>query len=244
MNEREIEQTVELLHRYFDEANPSDPAGNIRLIKRLAGFRFSEQAGRLILLAPAVILDGLHGLVEQQFMQALSGIREDQLDYQLKAIGLALVMEYAHLIQAAGSGGVMSVVSMLPVLVQQGQEDGATLAALALSFLVANSDVMTSIALKSSVESGAFQDVYDRAYNSATRIALAYLLFELGRREPFKSYAAPRISTPDRRHVLEANLQPGNPRLRAAVMELVLLDVASAGRALPRKLNWQRRDRG
>ncbi len=244
MNEREVEQTVDLLHRYFDEANPSDPAGNIRLIKHLAGFRFSEQAGRLILLAPAVILEGLHQLVDQQFMQALSGIREDQLDYQLKAIGLALVMEYAHLIQAAGSGGVMSVVTMLPVLVQQGQEDGATLAALALSFLVASSDIMTRSALKSAVESGAFQDVYDRAYNSATRIALAYLLFEHGRREPFRTYAGPRISTPDRRRVLESNLQPGNPLIRAAVMELVLLDVASNGRAIPHELNWQRRDRG
>jgi hypothetical protein len=163
-------------------------------------------------------------------------------DYQLKAIGLALVMEYAHLIQAAGSGGVMSVgLDAACPGGSRGQEDGATLAALALSFLVANPDSMTSIALKSALESGAFQDVYDRAYNSATRIALAYLLFELGRREPFKSYAAPRISTPDRRRVLDANLQPGNPLIRAAVMELVLLDVASAGRALPHELNWQRR---
>lgn len=242
MSEREFQELLELLQRYFTEADPQDPPGNIRLIKRLSGMQFSEQIGMLLVFAPSFMLQELRDMVGKQTQRMIFGGYRDetQMDFELRSFGLALVMTYAHLIQAAGSGGVMTLVTMLPIWLAQQQEDEAALSALALSFLPA-SEPLTQVALKTAVQVGVFSDAYRQAYNTATRIALAYLLFEQGQREPFKSYAVPLLARGKERRQLERILQPGSPQLRGALLATLLLEIASQGRSIRPEAGWQRR---
>lgn len=242
MNEREMEEAIELLHQYFDQANPEDAVGNIRLIKRLAGMQFSEIAGRLLMLAPPVILDGLQNLVQAQTARSIFGrANEDLLDSELQAVGLALVMEYAHLIQAAGSGGVMAVTTMLPWLARDEQDDAIAILALALTFLLRAEDPLTQLALESALESAHLRPVYDQVYNTSARVALAYLLFERNQRDLFQREAVPMLAIGPQRRQLESLLKPGNPQLHAWVLGAVLLEIASAGQALVPEAGWRRR---
>lgn len=243
MSEREFQEVIELLDRYFTDADPQDPPGNIRLIKRLTGMEFSGQIGKLLLFAPSFMLQALRDMVSEQTRRMIFGgyRNEAQMDVELRSFGLALVMTYAHLIQAAGSGGVMALVTMLPIWLKQQQEDEAALSALALSFVARNADPLTQVALKSAVQAGAFRDAYEQAYNSATRIALAYLLFEQGQREPFKSECLPMLAMGEERRQLERQAQPGSLPLRAWVMGAVLLEIASQGSGIRTELGWRRR---
>ncbi|ACL23621.1 hypothetical protein [Chloroflexus aggregans] len=242
MNEPEFHELLELLDRYFTEAEPDDPAGNIRLIKRLTGMQFPDQIGKLLLFAPSFMLQALREMVGEQTRRMLFGgyRSESEMDRQLQAFALALVMTYAHLIQAAGSGGVMALVTALPLWLRQ-QEDETALSALALSFVARNADPLTRVALKSAVQASAFRDAYEQAYNTATRIALAYLLFEQGQREPFQSAAGPLLARGEERRQLERQLQPGNVHLRGWVLAMLLLEIASQGGSVRPEAGWRRR---
>lgn len=243
MSESEFRELLELLDRYFTEAEPDDPAGNIRLIKRLTGMQFSDQIGKLLLFAPSFMLQALREMVGEQTRRMLFGgyRNESEMDRQLQSFALALVMIYAHLIQAAGSGGVMALVTALPLWLRQQEEDETALSALALSFVARNADPLTQVALKSAVQAGAFRDAYEQAYNTATRIALAYLLFEQGQREPFQSAAVPLLARGEERRQLERQLQPGNVQLRGWVLAMLLLEIASQGGSVRPEAGWRRR---
>lgn len=242
MNEREMEEAIELLERYFDQADPEDAAGNIRLIKRLTGMQFSDLAGRLLMLAPPVILNGLQNLVQAQSARAIFGrVDEGRLDAELQAVGLALVMEYAHLIQAAGSGGVMAVTTMLPWLARDEQDDAVAVVSLALTFLLRAEDPLTQLALESAIESAHLRPVYERVYNTSARIALAYLLFERGQRDLFQREAVPLLAIGLQRRQLESLLNADNLQLRAWVVGAVLLEIASNGAGIASEAGWKRR---
>ncbi|GAB4505111.1 MAG: hypothetical protein Fur0043_21060 [Anaerolineales bacterium] len=242
MSEREFQELIELLDRYFTDADPEDAPGNIRLIKRLTGMQFSEQIGKLLLFTPSFMLQALRDMVGEQTRRMIFGgyRNEAQMDVQLRSFGLALVMTYSHLIQAAGSGGVMALVTMLPILLKQQQEDEAALSALALSFLPA-SEPLTQVTLKTAVQTGVFRDAYRQAYNTAARVALAYLLFEQGQREPFTSECLPMLAMGEERRQLERQAQPGSLPLRAWALGAVLLEIASQGSGIRPELGWRRR---
>lgn len=242
MNEQEMEEAIVLLHRYFDAADPNDAAGNIHLIKRLTGPQFTDLAGRLILLAPPVIIDGLCRLAQEQTARAIfAGANEDRLDFELKSIGLALVIKYAHLIQAAGSGGVMAVTAMLPWLSKEAQDDAIAIVSMALVFLLQVEDPLSQLALETTLETASLQPIYERTYNTSARVALAYLLFERGQRDLFQRQAVPLLAPASQRRQLESLLRPGNRQLRAWVLGAILLDIASQGAGIAPEAGWKRR---
>ncbi len=126
MNEQEMEQIVSALERYFDHAHPSDHAHNARLIQA----DLERHGPTLLLTAPAVMLQGLRNLAEEQTARAVFGADEAALDRELQAAGLFLLMTYASLLRAAGTGGVLAMRTAFPILLRQ-DEAAVTLMACA-----------------------------------------------------------------------------------------------------------------
>jgi hypothetical protein len=233
MDEQRMEQIVDALQRYFDRADPDNDDFNARLIQddlKLYG-------GELLLLAPAVIIDGLRNAVDIQVRQQIFlGADDDSLDSRLKGIGLMLFMEYASLIKAAGGGGVLALTLSLPLLLKQ-DEDVVTIIAYTLGTLARSRSPLIASAVTSTAE--LVRDLFQQAYNTSCKIALAYALFQCGSREPFKSYAVPRLARPEQRRILEQMLTPGDLRLQAWVVGALIMDIASKGNATHPVYGWQ-----
>lgn len=242
MNDQEIEHALDLLERYFEQASPDDATGNIRLIKQLAGMEFAELSGTLLMVAPGFIVDILRQLVQAQTTALLLiGGSEREMDFRLRAAGLEMVMEYAHLIQASGSGGVAAASALFPLFARSGEDDAIAILALALSFVLQDKSPLIQIALQSAIQAALLRPIYDQLYNTSARIALAYLLFERGQRDLFQREAVPMLARGPQRREVERLLKPGNMELRALVIGDILLDIASQGAAIRPEAGWKRR---
>ncbi len=238
MDEQHLEEILYALEAYFDQADPQDEAGNLRLAASLLA-RYRVEA---LFLAPAVIQQGLRHAVEYQMPQALGGMDEGLLDRQIRALGLALLIEYTHLLKAAGESAVFSLLPTLSILRQDRAEDAIALIALAAALLWHRSpSVWFSVTLKGSAD--LLEDEFRRVGNTSCKIALAYLLFLLEERQPFLTYAVPRLAEPAAQGRLKALLSPKSQELLAWVLGVVIMDIASDGRAIAPEMNWQRPNR-
>ncbi len=238
MNEQSLEEILRALEAYFDQADPQDEAGNLRL----AALLLARYRGQALFLAPAVIQQGLCHAVEYQMSQALGRMDEDLLDRQIRVLGLALLTEYTHLLKAAGENAVFSLLPTLPILRRDRAEDAIALIALAAALLWHRSpSVWLSVTLNTSAD--LLEDEFRQTGNTSCKIALAYLLFLLDRRQPFLTYAVPRLAEPAAQGRLKALLSPKSQELLAWVLGAVLMDIASDGRAIAPEMNWQRPNR-
>lgn len=239
MDERRIEEILYALESYFDQADPQDEAGNLRLAAPL----LARYAGQALFLAPAVIQQGLRNAVEYQTRQALFGrVDEDLLDQQIRALGLALLTDYTHLLKAAGENAVFALLPTLPVLRRDRAEDAIALIALAAALLWHQSpSVWLSVTLSGSAD--LLEDEFRQTGNTSCKIALAYLLFLFDRRQPFLTYAVPRLAEPAAQSRLKALLSPKSQELLAWVLGAVIMDIASNGHAIASEMNWQRPNR-
>jgi hypothetical protein len=234
--DEKMEQVVEALRRYFDHADPDDDDFNARLIRD----DLKRYNGELLLMGPAVIIDGLRNAVSVQLKQQIFlGTDEDSLDRQLKGMGLVFLMQYSSLVKAAGSASVMRLVFSLPLLLAQNEEDMVTIIAYVMGVLARSRLPMISSAVTNATN--LLEDLFQQAHNTACKIALGYALFQCGRPALFKSYAVPRLSSPEQRHRLEQMLTPGDTQLQAWVVAALIMDVASNGQAFPSEAGWQRR---
>lgn len=235
MDEQRAEQIVDILHDYFDRADPDDDAHNARVIQD----NLKRYSSELLLLAPPVIIDGLRNAVEAQLKQQLFlGADDETLDRRLKEVGLSLLMKYASLLRLAGGSSVMALIFSLPMFLNQ-DEDVVTINAYTLGTLARSRSAQIATAVTSATH--LLSDVFQQAYNTGCKIALAYALFECNQREQFKSYAVPRLAQPQQRRALEQLVNPGNMSLRAWVVGALVMDIASNGSAFGSEAGWQRR---
>ncbi len=233
MNEHELEQIVTALERYFDQAHPTDHGHNARLFQAHLA-QYSQQA---LIAAPAVLVQGLRNAAEYQTLQAIQGANEAELDRQLQEVGLFLLLAYASLLRAAGSGGVLAVRTALPMLLRQ-DEDAVTLTACALAVLLRDAPPLISTVLTGELTT--YRDLFERARRTACKIALAFLMLACGQREPFQTYAPQYLALPERRAALRALIRPHDPDLTAWTLGMIVMDLASGGSALPPELGWRR----
>ncbi|MFN3741199.1 MAG: hypothetical protein ACK4VW_00835 [Anaerolineales bacterium] len=233
MDEQELEQVVDALQRYFDHARPNDDAHNAA-ISRAARERYG---GQMLLLGPAVIVDGLRNVVMMQTM----AFRDDETaDRELAMIGLHLLFCYRSLVKAYGADGVVSLtmVGFLPSI----DEDMVALLACTLGLLAEDESPMTKISLQAAVE--LLSDEVNRRYGTACKVALAWAALRLGNPAPFRTHAIPalELATSESRQSLErlanSSRRQEQRYLDSLVLRAVILDVASGGRALP---IWQRK---
>lgn len=234
MDEREMEQLVDALHRYFDRARPDDDAHNAA-ISRSDRERYS---GRMLLMGPAVIVEGLRNAVMRQTL----AFRDDAAaDRELEILGLHLLFCYRSLVKAYDMGGVVTLTTLgfLPAA----DEDVVALIACTLGLLAGEESPMIKIALQAAARP--LQDEVNRRYGTGCKVALAWALLRLGITEPFKTHAVPALAlvTSESRQSLErlaGSRQRQDQRyLDSLVLRTVILDVASAGRAL---YGWRRKD--
>ncbi len=233
MNEHELEQIVTALERYFDQAHPTDHGHNARLFQAHLA-QYSPQA---LIAAPAVLVQGLRNAADYQTLQALQGANEAELDRQLQEVGLFLLLAYASLLRAGGSGGVLAVRTALPMLLRQ-DEDAVTLTACALAVLLRDAPPLISTVLTGELTT--YRDLFERARRTACKIALAFLMLACGQREPFQTYAPQYLALPERRAALRALIRPHDPDLTAWTLGMIVMDLASGGSALPPELGWRR----
>ena len=233
MNEQEARQIVDALHRYFDRARPDDDAHNAA-ISRADRERYG---GRFLLLAPAVIIEGLRNLVAWQTMRFQDDAAADR---ELEMMGVHLLWCYRSLIKAYSGGEVMTLILSLPLL---SDEDVVALIAYALASLAAESDPMLRLALQGAP--AMLKPEFDRRYGTGCKIALAYALLRLGQTEPFRSFAPPYLAGSVPRKTIE-NLVTSRRLeeqrlLERYVVGAIILDVASEGRAIPPGMGWKRK---
>lgn len=230
----EQEEIVAALQRYFDNADPNDDNLNASLIQD----DLQRYGVKLVLMGPAVIIIRLDRLVSWQRPRAL-GVPEEILNFQLMETGRRLLTEYASLIKATGPFEILSLGAVLPTMLKQNLEDSATIIAYTLGVLAHSRSPLLVTAVTSAMSG--FEELFQRAYNTGTKIALAYALFENGQRAKFESYAVPRLTPPEQQNMLKRLLTPGNTQLQELVASMLIMDIASAGRALRPELGWQRR---
>lgn len=84
MSEQEMHQVVDALHRYFDHAQPEDDAHNAAI----SCADRERYGGQMLLLGPAVIVEGLRNLVIRQTL----AFRDDA------AANMELIMAGLHLL--------------------------------------------------------------------------------------------------------------------------------------------------
>ena len=233
MNEQEMYQLVDALHRYFDRARPDDDAHNAA-ITRADRERYGA---RMLLLAPAVIVEGLRNAVELQTM----AFRDDAAaDRELEMLGVHLLWCYRSLIKAYGAGEVATLISSLPLL---SDEDVVALIAYALASLANEPDPMLRLALQAAPTM--LKTEFARRYGTGCKIALAYALLRLGQTEPFRSFAPPYLAGDIPRKTLENLVTSRRPEeqrlLERYVVGSIVLDVASEGRAIPPSMGWRRK---
>ena len=89
MSDQETEQIAQALQRYFDNADPNNDELNARLIQN----DLRRYDGKLLWFAPVMIKSGLRSILDFQNQQRYSlGITEDELDNQLRNLGLILII--------------------------------------------------------------------------------------------------------------------------------------------------------
>lgn len=233
MNEEQMEQLVDALHSYLDHARPDDDAHNAA-ISRAARERFGA---KYLLVAPAVIVEGLRNAV---MMQSLAVRDNAAADRELQIIGMNLLFCYCSLVKTYGMGGVVSLTTLgfLP----SANEDVVALIACTLGLLSEDASPMIKMSLQAATKS--LQDEVSRRYGTACKVALAWAVLRLGFMEPFRIHAIPALTlvTSESRQRLErlinSRQKPEQRYLDSLVVRAVLLDVASAGRALR---GWQRK---
>ncbi len=233
MDEREMEQVVGALHRYFDRARPDDDAHNAA-ISRADRERYG---GKMLLLGPAVIVEGLRNVVMRQTL----AFHDDAMaDRELQVIGLHLLFCYRSLVKAYDMGGVVTLTTLgfLPTA----DEDGIALIACTLGLLTVDWTPTIRIALEATPR--LLQNELNRRYGTGCRVALAWALLRLGVPEPFRTHAIPALAliTPESRQSLERRMRSRKDEeqryLDSLVLGAVILDVASAGRIFD---GWRRK---
>lgn len=233
MDRQESAELMEALHRYFERARPDDDAYNAA-ISRADRERFG---GQVLLMAPAAILEGLRNAV---MMQTLAFRDDAAADQELQILGVHLLFCYRSLVKAYGMGGVavLTTFGLLP----SADEDVVTLIACTLGLLAGDESPMIRVSLQAAIQS-LRDEIYQR-YNTACKVALAWALLRMGISEPFKAYAVPALllvtfeSRQNLERLASSRRQRDQLYLDSLVLKAVILDIASAGRALPR---WQRR---
>lgn len=233
MNEQEMDQIIDALHRYFDQAKPDDHAHNAA-ISRSDRERYG---GEMLLMGPVVIVERLRNFV---MMQTLAFRDDAAADRELEMLGVHLLWCYRSLVKAYGMGGVMSLVMTLPLL---NVEDVVALIAYTLASLTEVTDPMIRMALEGATE--ILKAEFDRRYGTGCKIALAYALLRLGQREPFRSFALPYLVGNVPRKTLDklaaSHRREEQRLLERYVVGAIILDIASNGRAIPPHLGWKRK---
>lgn len=234
MDNQQAEQLVAALHRYFDHARPDDDAHNAA-ISRADRERYG---GQMLLLGPAVIVEGLRNMVIRQTL----AFRDDATaDRELEILGLHLLFCYRSLVKAYGMGGVMilTTIGLLPTA----DEDGVALIACTLGLLADEESPLIKISLQAAAQP--LQDEVNRRYGTACKVALAWAALRLGIPAPFRTHAIPALAlvTSESRQSLErltnSRQRQEQRYLDSVVIRAVILDVASAGRAF---LGWRRKE--
>ncbi|MFN3763021.1 MAG: hypothetical protein ACK4WK_07460 [Anaerolineae bacterium] len=228
MDKQELAQVVDALHRYFDRARPDDDAHNAA-ISRADRERYG---GQMLLLGPAVIVEGLRNAV---MMQTLAFRDDAEANRELQMIGLHLLFCYCSLVKAYGMGGVATLTTIgLPIL---SDEDAVALIACALGLLANEESPLIKISLQAAATS--LQEEVNRRQSTACQVALAWAALRLGLPAPFRTHAVPALAlvTSASRQNLERltnSRQIQEQRfLDSLVLGAVILDVASAGRIFP-----------
>jgi len=233
MNEQESRQLRDALYRYFERARPDDDAHNAA-ISRADRERYG---GQFLLLAPAVIVEALRNLV---LRQTLAFHDDATADRELELFGVHLLWCYRSLIKAYGGGGVMTLVTSLPLI---SDEDVVALIAYALASLAEEPDPMLRLTLQGAPTM--LKPQFDRRYGTGCKIALAYALLRLGQTEPFRSFAPPYLAGSAPRKTIENLATSRRPdeqrRLERDVVGAIILDIASEGRAIPPHMGWKRK---
>jgi len=233
MNEQRMEQVVEALQHYFDRARPDDDAFNAATSKEIR----ERYGGELLLMGPAVIIDGLCNAV---MLQTLAFRDEKAADKELQMLGLNLVLCYRSLVEAYGMGGVALLTT---IGLSMSDEDTITLIAYTLASLTEDNSPLVDIALKSAVP--VLRDEFNKRYGTGCKVALAYALLRLGVREPFKTFAMPHLVPREQQRSLERMLGSKDKAEQRFVEWLVLgsiiMDIASNGRAVPEWKGWKRK---
>lgn len=233
MNEHEREQIITALERYFDQAHPNNHDHNARLFQTHLA-RYGPQA---LIMAPAVLVRSLRNTAEHQTLQAFQGADESDLDRQLQEAGLLMLIAYASMLRASGSGGVLAVRTALPLLLRE-SENAVTLMACALAILLRDAPPLISTVLTGELTT--FRSMFESARSTACKIALAFLLLACGQRDPFQTYAPQHLAIPERRAALRSLIRPHDPDLTAWILGMIVMDLASGGSALPPELGWRR----
>lgn len=233
MDSQNAQALIAALQRYFDQAKPDDDAHNAA-ISRADRERYGW---KMLMLAPAVIVEGLRNFV---MMQTLAFRDDAAADRELEMLGIHLLWCYRSLVKAYEIVGVITLVTILPL---SSVEDVVALNAYVLASLTEDPDPMIRTAL-----GGApviLKAEFDRRYGTGCKIALAYALLRLGQREPFRSFAPPYLAGNVPRKTVE-NLAASSRRedqrlLERYVVGAIILDIASNGRAIPPQLGWNRK---
>lgn len=234
MNEQEMEQLVDALHSYFDRARPDDDAHNAA-ISRTARERFGA---KYLLMAPAVILEGLRNAV---MTQTLAFHDDEAADRQLQVLGLHLLFAYRSLVKAYGMGGVATLITL--GLLPSADEDMVVLTACTLALLTEETSPMFKMPLQSAVD--VLKDEFNKRYGTGCKVALAYALLKLGVKDPFRTFAIPHLVPGDQQKSLERMLGFRDRSEQRFVDTLVLgsmiMDIASEGRAVRPWKGWKRK---
>jgi|SRR3990170_417831 len=231
MSEQEMEQVVEALQRYFDRARPDDDDFNAAISREDR----ERYGGQFLLIAPAVIIEGLRNAV---MLQTVSFRDDEAADRELQILGLNLLIAYRSLVKAYGMGGVTALVTI--GLNVSSDEDIVALIACALALLAEETSPMIKISLESAVAS--LKDEFNRRYGTGCKVALAYALLHLGVKGPFKTFAIPALAPREQQRAIERLLDSRGWEeqrlLDSLVLGSVMLDIASAGRVM---LEWKRK---
>jgi hypothetical protein len=232
MSRQEAEQAVEALRRYFASARPDDDAYNAA-ISRADRERYG---GQMLLLGPAVIVEGLRHAVMRQTMTFQD---DETADRELEIFGIGLLFCYRSLVKAYGGGGVATLTTLGLSLLTD--EDVIAIIACTLGLLVEDESPMIQVSLQAAASM--LPDEVRRRRNTACKVALAWLALRLGNEKPFRDDAIPAMAliTADSRRDLERLARSRHSQeqryLDSLVLRAVILDVASDGQALP---GWQR----
>jgi len=224
---------ADALRRYFTNARPDDDAYNAA-ISRADRERYG---GQMLLLGPAVIVEALRNAV---MMQTVAFRDDAEADRELEIFGLGLLFCYCSLVKAYGGGGVTVLTTLGFSLLTD--EDVLALIACTLGLLAEAEDPTIRISLQAAAP--LFPDEIRRRHNTACKVALAWAALRLGNEKPFRDDAIPAMalitggSRRDLERLARSRRREEQRYLDSLVLGAVILDVASAGRALP---GWERR---
>lgn len=233
MDEQEMEQVVDALHRYFDRARPNDDAYNAAISQADR----QRYGGQMLLLGPAVIVEGLRNMVR---MQMMAHRLDSAADRELEMMGVYLLFCYRSLVKAYGVGGV-GTLSTLGLLILS--EDVVALVACTLGLLSEETDPMLRLPLQPAAL--LIKEQFEKREGTGCRLALAWAALCLGIQEPFKTFGLPTLTAilpREGRQFLERAWRLSDRESRnyiaSLVLRSVLLDIASDGQALP---GWRRK---